>query len=55
MFKKLQFVDSESNVLIQMADMVAGSIYRSYPETKSDSSEYLKLIKKRVEDLWEFK
>ncbi|MBI2587316.1 DUF3800 domain-containing protein [Candidatus Amesbacteria bacterium] len=54
-FHQLQFVDSESNVLIQMADMVSGSIYRSYSGLKSDSNEYLKLIKKKIEDIWEFK
>jgi hypothetical protein len=54
-FNKLQFVDSGSNVLIQLADMVAGSIYRKYTSKKADASEYIRVIKKRIENLWEFK
>lgn len=53
-FKKLQFVDSKSNVLIQLADMVAGSIHRKYETDKTDSELYFKVIKKKIEDLWEF-
>jgi len=53
-FRKLQFVDSRANVLIQMADVIAGSIYRNFSGLKSDSGEYLKLIRKKVEDLWKF-
>ena len=53
-FKKLQFVDSKSNVLIQLADMIAGAIHRKYEFDKSDANLYYSAIKKRVEDLWEF-
>lgn len=51
-FTSLKFVDSKTNVLIQLADMVAGAIASSY---KNESKELLKLIEKRVEDLWDFK
>lgn len=53
-FQKIQFVDSKSNVLIQLADMVAGAIHRKYELEKSDARIYFAVIKKRVEDLWEF-
>lgn len=54
-FKKLQFVDSKQNVLIQMADMLAGSIHRKYRQDRKDSQEYIKIIKRKLEDMWEFK
>lgn len=53
-FKKLQFVDSKSNVLIQLADMIAGSIHRKYETDKTDSELYFKVIKKKIENLWNF-
>lgn len=53
-FQKLQFVDSKSNVLIQLADMIAGSIHRKYMMEKMDSKTYFNIIKKQKEDLWEF-
>jgi len=53
-FKKLQFVNSKSNVLIQLADMIAGTIHRKYEIKKTDSKAYYTVIKRRVEDLWEF-
>lgn len=53
-FSDLKFVDSKENTLIQLADMVAGSIACSYRE-KTD--EYLAFLKKnkKVGDIWEFK
>lgn len=53
-FQKLQFVDSKSNVLIQLADMIAGAIHRRYEYKKTDAKIYYAAVKKRIEDLWEF-
>lgn len=53
-FQKLQFVDSKSNVLIQLTDMIAGAIHRKYETDKADANMYYGRIKKRVENLWEF-
>ncbi|MHC1717004.1 MAG: DUF3800 domain-containing protein [Candidatus Dojkabacteria bacterium] len=50
----LKFVDSKDSALIQLADMVAGSIRRSYQEEKYDSKIYKEIIKKRIEDEWIF-
>jgi hypothetical protein len=47
-------VDSKQNVLIQLADMVAGAIARSYLKNKQESTEYRKIIQLRIEDCWEF-
>lgn len=53
-FHDLKFVDSRQNTLIQLADMVAGSIFSHF--TNKDKS-YLTMFKKakRIEDIWEFK
>jgi hypothetical protein len=53
--KNLRFRDSNKDVLIQLADMIAGSIKRSYDTDKTDHKDYLRTISKRIEDIWEFK
>ncbi len=53
--KNCKIVDSKGNVLIQMADMVAGSIRRSYDTSKADVSCYKDIIKKHIEDEWRFR
>jgi hypothetical protein len=50
-----KLVDSKSDGLIQMADMIAGSIHRSYQQNKDDSHIYKNIIKKFIEDEWNFK
>ena len=52
---KMKFVNSKNDNLIQLADMVAGSIFRSAHSSKKDSQVYLKTIQKRIEDIWHFK
>ena len=51
---KKYFNDSKQNVLIQLADIVAGSIRRDFEKTTPDSCVYRKIIRKREEDTWEF-
>lgn len=53
--KKCRLVDSRGDVLIQMADMIAGSINRSYNKDKSDALEYKSIIDKHIENIWNFK
>jgi hypothetical protein len=53
--KSCKLVDSKNNVLIQMADMIAGSIRRSYDSSKTDCNIYKNIIKKHIEDEWNFK
>ena len=48
----LRIVDSKSNVLIQLADMVAGTIRSFAEEEKEDASKYRKIIEKRIENVW---
>ncbi|OGY22963.1 MAG: hypothetical protein A2172_03460 [Candidatus Woykebacteria bacterium RBG_13_40_15] len=53
-FKDLKFVESRQNTLIQLADMVAGSIFSVF---SGKEKRYLNELKssKKIEDLWEFK
>ena len=53
--KNMKFVNSKNDNLIQLADMVAGSLLRSTQENKSDSQDYKKIINRRIEDIWYFK
>jgi len=47
-------VDSKGNVLVQMADMVAGSINRAENKNKKDGKVYKNIIKSHIEDEWHF-
>jgi len=50
----IRIVDSKNNVLIQLADMVAGTIRRHAEQQKKDAIQYRALIEKRIEDVWNF-
>ncbi|MCX6713503.1 MAG: DUF3800 domain-containing protein, partial [Candidatus Vogelbacteria bacterium] len=52
--KNCKLVDSRGNVLIQLADMIAGAIRRACEGKKEDVC-YKNIIKKRLEDEWFFK
>lgn len=51
--RELKFAPKR-NVLIQLADMVVGSLARSYRADKPDSRAYRRLLAPRIEDVWEF-
>jgi hypothetical protein len=46
-----KFYDSKKNELIQLADLIAGSILRFKQADKSDYEEYYNIIRRRIEDL----
>ena len=50
---KIKFVDSRKDVLIQLADVVAGSIARSYDRVKCDHKDYLEILKPKVKEIYE--
>ena len=52
--KNIKLVDSKENVMIQMADMLAGTIRRYKEGEKDDAKEYWSTIRKKVEDCWDF-
>lgn len=43
--------DSRRDNLIQLADIIAGSINRSFQTDKTDSDEYIRIIKKKIAEL----
>jgi hypothetical protein len=51
---RVRFVNSHTNTLIQLADLVAGSILRSTQANKTDHNDYVKILNKRIEDVWYF-
>jgi hypothetical protein len=53
--KNLRLVDSKTNQLIQMADMVAGTIRRYKEAEKADAPKYWKIIEHKIQDCWDFK
>ena len=53
--KNCKLLDSKGNVIIQMADMIAGSIRRSYEEDKKNHDKYKVIISKHIKDEWRFK
>jgi hypothetical protein len=53
--RNCRLVDSQSNVLIQMADMVAGTIRRSRDTDKKDGIILKNIIKKHIQNEWQFK
>ncbi|MDO8443553.1 MAG: DUF3800 domain-containing protein [Candidatus Azambacteria bacterium] len=53
--RNCKMVNSNSNTLIQMADMIAGSIRRSYDASKKDHFLYKSIIAGHIEDEWRFK
>lgn len=48
--RKVSFVDSHRDQLIQLADMVAGSIRCSHDLSGSDAGQYLAVLRKRIRD-----
>jgi len=55
--KSLKFVDSQQNVLIQLADMVSGALYKSYRTdcTKTNRNQWRLLLRKQTKNVWDFK
>jgi hypothetical protein len=48
-----KFVDSKADNLVQLADMISGSIYRANHPTNADSG-FFDRIRHKIEDLWRF-
>lgn len=54
---KVKFVDSKTDNLVQLADLVAGSILRNAQANKSDRLDYLGLLEQRgkIDNIWYFR
>jgi len=52
--RDLKIVDSERNILIQLADLVAGALRRHAEGIKDDREAYRTAIAQRLENVWHF-
>ncbi|MBS0216543.1 MAG: DUF3800 domain-containing protein [Proteobacteria bacterium] len=50
----LKFVDSKSDNLIQLADMCAGAVLRARRTDAYQDGQWLKLLDRRIENIWDF-
>jgi hypothetical protein len=53
--KEVRFKKSESDLLVQLADMVAGAIARSYRKDRDEPRRWRDMLGKKIADVWEFK
>lgn len=49
----IKFGDSKEDILIQLADLIAGSINRSLNKDKADANTYIKIFKNKIRVLKE--
>jgi hypothetical protein len=54
--RKLKFANSRTNNLIQVADMAAGAIARSYPgRNRQADARWRQMMHRQIENIWEFR
>ena len=51
---RITFNRSHTDHLIQLADMVSGAIHRSYHPDKKHHDRWRRVLRPRIEDVWEF-
>lgn len=52
----VKFAESHRDNLIQLADMAAGAIARSYrEEDRKDADRWRRMLARKIEDVWEFR
>jgi hypothetical protein len=52
--KSIQFSNSAGDRLVQLADMCAGAIARSYKNERSDRNRWRDMLGQKIEHVWEF-
>ena len=50
-----RFSDSKTDPLIQLADMCAGAVARSYRADRKDRRRWRDKLRPRLDDVWQFK
>jgi len=50
---RVYLVDSRKNSLIQLADIIVGSVARSYSKDKADNQKYIKALKTKIVEIHE--
>jgi hypothetical protein len=53
--ESVRFKSSHSDALLQLADMCAGAVARSYRDDRDDHDRWRKALAQRIDDIWEFK
>ena len=53
--ESVKFVDSQDSVLIQLADISVGSVNRSLQTKKTDSQDYIGLLRGKIQSIQEFR
>ncbi len=53
--KDVKFGRSESDHLIQLADMCVGAIARSYRLERKDADRWREMLRPRIDDIWDFR
>nr|VFJ50962.1 MAG: Protein of unknown function (DUF3800) [Candidatus Kentron sp. DK] len=54
--KKMRFVDSRKDNLVQLADMAVGAIARSYyPNDRTRHDRWRRVLEPKIEDIWDFR
>jgi len=53
--KSIRFRDSQSDRLVQLADMCAGAIARSFKTDKDDRYRWRNMLAPKLEDVWPFR
>lgn len=51
----VRFKDSKSDVLVQLADMCAGAIARSYRTDRPNPMRWRRMLGRRINDVWDFR
>jgi hypothetical protein len=52
--RQFKFQDSTEDLLVQLADIAVGSISRSKNTDKTDSQDYIELLRPRIVEIWEY-
>jgi hypothetical protein len=53
--KEVKFANSSNDRLVQLADMCAGAIARSYKTDKVDARRWRDMLKPKIDDVWSFR
>jgi hypothetical protein len=53
--KDVRFKESHRDVLVQLADMCAGAIARSYRPQRKNHDRWRKMLAPRINDVWDFR
>jgi hypothetical protein len=53
--KSIRFKNSESDRLVQLADMCAGAIARSYKANRDEPFRWRRMLGRKIDDDWEFR